>query len=526
MADILSDDVQAPLAAAGLRGDRTVAAAVAGFLAVSLVGILARPLLPIDETRYLAVAWGMRLDGDWLVPHLNGAIYTHKPPLLFWLINLVWSLTGVSGTAARMVAPLFGALAIVATAAIASRLWPGDRQAGWRAALMLASFGAFAAFAGLTMFDGMLTASVALGVLALVRARHRTDGFVLFGLALALGVFSKGPVILLHLLPPALAMPLWAGTPVRRALAGTAVGLATALAVVALWLVPAILTGGPEYRDAVLWTQSAGRMVESFAHARPWWFYLAVMPLLLWPWGWSLAPWRLLAGRGLLDDGGVRLALIWIGAAVLLFSLASGKQPHYLLPVLPAAALLLARLSGEGPVRAPAAALPPLAAGLAAIAVAAGVVPLGHAAGLAGPVSVVLLAAVAMIALAVLAWRSGGAAIAAAGFGAVLVADLAIGLGAAGNAYDTAGIGRLLAPHDRAGVAVLTRAYHGEFTFAGRLERPVATLETPAEAEAWLAGHPGGALVARIDGPHPAEAPAVVRVFRDRDYGVWTSPFP
>ena len=40
-----------------------------------------RPLLPIDETRYLTVAWEMWLDGSYLVPHLNGEIYTHKPPL-------------------------------------------------------------------------------------------------------------------------------------------------------------------------------------------------------------------------------------------------------------------------------------------------------------------------------------------------------------------------------------------------------------------------------------------------------------
>jgi hypothetical protein len=45
------------------------------------------PVLPIDETRYLAVAWEMRLHGDFLVPHLNGAPYSDKPPLLFWLIN-------------------------------------------------------------------------------------------------------------------------------------------------------------------------------------------------------------------------------------------------------------------------------------------------------------------------------------------------------------------------------------------------------------------------------------------------------
>lgn len=58
--------------------------------------------VPIDETRYLAVAWEMRQTGEFLVPHLNGATYAHKPPLLFWLINLGWLLTGVHAWTARV----------------------------------------------------------------------------------------------------------------------------------------------------------------------------------------------------------------------------------------------------------------------------------------------------------------------------------------------------------------------------------------------------------------------------------------
>src|SRR5690606_19107016 len=104
------------------------AIAVAVFLGVAVAGVLARPLLPVDETRYLAVAWEMRTGGHWLVPRLNGEIYADKPPLLFWLINLVWSVTGVAEFSARLVGPAFGAATIAATAALARRLWAG--QAG------------------------------------------------------------------------------------------------------------------------------------------------------------------------------------------------------------------------------------------------------------------------------------------------------------------------------------------------------------------------------------------------------------
>ncbi|TIM05057.1 hypothetical protein [Mesorhizobium sp.] len=53
-----------------------------------IVSAIFRPILPIDETRYLAVAWEMFSRQDFLVPTLNFEPYFHKPPLLFWLIDL------------------------------------------------------------------------------------------------------------------------------------------------------------------------------------------------------------------------------------------------------------------------------------------------------------------------------------------------------------------------------------------------------------------------------------------------------
>ena len=85
-----------------------------------------RPLLPVDETRYLSVAWEMWSRGDFLVPYLNGEPYSHKPPLLFWLVHGVWALSGVSELAARLLPVLFSLLALWLSAGLASRLWPGQ----------------------------------------------------------------------------------------------------------------------------------------------------------------------------------------------------------------------------------------------------------------------------------------------------------------------------------------------------------------------------------------------------------------
>ena len=67
------------------------AASVAGlllcWLALLLLSLALRPLLPVDETRYIGVAWEMWQRGDFLVPWLNGEPYSHKPPLFFWLVH-------------------------------------------------------------------------------------------------------------------------------------------------------------------------------------------------------------------------------------------------------------------------------------------------------------------------------------------------------------------------------------------------------------------------------------------------------
>lgn len=498
--------------------------AMAGFALVAAFGVLARPLLPIDETRYLAVAWEMRTSGDWLVPHLNGAAYSHKPPLLFWLINLMWTLTGVSETAARLIGPAFGVATIWATGRLAARLWPMDEGVGGRAAMILAGFGVFAVYGGLTMFDAMLALAVVLGALALVAAGGRWRGWGAFGAALAFGGLAKGPVILVHLLPIALLAPLWKELPLRQTAAGLALALGVGIALVGLWLVPAILAGGPEYREAVLWTQSAGRMTDAFAHARPWWWFLALLPVLLWPWAWSPALLKRIAALDLRADPGLRLTAVWAGSALGLFSLMSGKQLHYLIPTLPAAALLMARAMGGDGIRALPAILPPAILGIAFLVAALGLVTGEQAARLLSPGWVMALVALGCLGLAALGARLRGPALAALGLGLVALLDLAFLLGVPGRIYDAGRIASLIAPSDAIGIGV-TERHHGAFAFAGRLRNPVETL-SPKQAEGWLAENPTRALVARLDRDHPADPPRAVVVYRNRPYGIWGGPPP
>ena len=87
-------------------------------------GLVLRPLIPVDETRAVSVAWEMWQRGDFLVPYLNGKPYSHKPPLLQWVIHLSWFVFGVNDWTPRFVGPLFGLGNLFLTERLARRLWP------------------------------------------------------------------------------------------------------------------------------------------------------------------------------------------------------------------------------------------------------------------------------------------------------------------------------------------------------------------------------------------------------------------
>ena len=314
---------------------------------LAAAAILARPLTPIDETRYVGVAWEMWLRGDFLLPIKNGAPYSHKPPLMIWLFQAGWAAFGVNEWWPRLVAPLVSALNLLLTLALARRLWPGRDEIAGPAVLVLCSGLLWTFFSTAAMFDIILALFTLIGMHGIVLAAEgkSRSGFACLGVAVGLGILTKGPVILLHLLPVALLAPWWSGR--RRSarwFGGVLLALLLGAAIALAWAVPAGLAGGEEYRKAIFFGQTANRMVESFAHKRPLWWYLPLLPVMVFPWFVWPGLWRaaFVFARGGLDRGG-RFCLAWLLPVLLAFSLISGKQPHYLIPLFPAFALLAAR---------------------------------------------------------------------------------------------------------------------------------------------------------------------------------------
>tara|TARA_R110002124_G_scaffold26361_1_gene94637 strand:- start:97268 stop:98911 length:1644 start_codon:yes stop_codon:yes gene_type:complete len=507
------------------------------------VTLIVRPLLPVDETRYLAVAWEMWQRGDFLVPYLNGEPYSHKPPLLFWGMHAGWALFGVNDWWPRLVAPLFGLAALLGTWRLGRLLWPDMPKAGTVAAALALGALFWTLFATMTMFDMLHACFTVVGMIGLVRAaRGRpVTGLSVFALAVGLGVLGKGPAILVHLLPAALAAPLWApmlgwSAGWRRWYAGVGAAVTAGAMIGLAWALPAAAAGGDAYRDAILWGQSAGRMVDSFAHGRPFWWFAAILPVMVLPWLIWPAAWRAVRAElpAMRADGGARLAVIWFAAAFLVFSAISGKQPHYLLPEFPALALLAARALCGASVGAagfwrPVDRWGPSALILLLTGVIAGAFHFDLKPSWAtsvGDAQLWPLAAGALVAVALPFLLRGGAVVRTTGITALSV-TMVVGIHLTFRplmmeSHDFRPFAKALKAYEDKGHDFVTFGkYHGQFHFLGRLTRPFGVVDGPAELEDWLAAHPKGMIIALHDGLPDGAPPAAQTRFRSRLIGVW-----
>lgn len=304
--------------------------------------------MPRDETRYVSVAWEMWHSGKFLVPRINGLPYGHKPPLFFYLIHVGWFLFGVNEWSARLTGPFFGLLSLLLTAHLARRLWPGDTAISKLSPFILLAMPLFAIMTTLTMFDLMLCFFVLLSATGLLAAGREKalHGWIMVAVGIGGGLLTKGPVTMVFVVPLGLLAPWWLKSSEQsswwrwysRFFVAVLIGVSIAL----LWAIPAAKAGGPEYGNAILWGQTAGRLVRSFAHRRPWWWYVPFVPLITLPWSYQLLRIRHLTAFE--PDHADRFCLSWSIPAFVLLSITSGKQLHYLVPLLPPVALLLARL--------------------------------------------------------------------------------------------------------------------------------------------------------------------------------------
>lgn len=480
-----------------------------GLGSLALLSLCLRPLLPVDETRYLSVAWEMWQHGSFVLPVLNGEAYAHKPPLLFWLIHAGWALTGVNSWWPRAIGPLAALLGLWLLKRLGQRLWPAHPSIGRNASLLLLGTWFYALYQPAVMFDLPVLATVVGAWLALHAAvcSGRRSRWLLFGLIVGLGLLLKGPVVWVYELPLLLLARWWrppGSPPISFGSVMLAVALAAALP--AAWLGMVSLQGSETYLHGLLLDQTLDRVRGVMGHPRPWYWYLPI--LLLLPMPWTLCPHAWQGWRAFLTERGQcshRFVLAGLVPPLLVLSLISGKQVHYLLPLLAMSQLALSRgLQLVHPRIGLMSALPSL---LVLCLLAGWGVHVAASGTVSGPAAWLIECLPALLA-ALLVWplalwlrrrQAAHAEVPVLSLAAVVVCvglSLAV-LPTVAPKLDLEPVALAVARAQADGRAVLyVGNYQGEFGFLGRLREPVQSLPVDA-AQPWLSAHPDGLVVVR-----------------------------
>src|SRR5689334_3113312 len=197
-----------------------------------------RDLFVGDETKYGQVVREMRATGAFFLPTLGGAPFTHKPPLHFWMIDLLTYPLGVYST---------WAFVLPSIAAFAFLLWLMWRWGGPLAAFVCGTSLLVWGSAQTARMDVAFTALIALGIFLMQRGR-----WLWCGVALGVATLIKGPMAIV------IAVVFFA-LQFRRPLARAGLALLIAAVIPLAWFIPAVIEGGRAYARDVVVKQTVGR---------------------------------------------------------------------------------------------------------------------------------------------------------------------------------------------------------------------------------------------------------------------------
>lgn len=327
-------------------------------------GLGAFGLVGADEPRYAQIAREMFQRHDWIVPTLNGQPWLEKPPLIYWKIINSYTVLDVRDWAARIPSAFHASALVLAIFFFMRRFRPGSEM---DAALITASSAAIIGFARGASTDMSLSADFALALLCWW-AWHMTGKRYWLAasfLLLAAATLAKGPVapVLAFLIVGVYAWFRRDGSILLRSLwlPGVLLFLAAALP----WFI-AIQIKVPQFFRVFFLEHNLERFgTNLYQHSQPFWYYVPVFLA-------AMAPWTVITLAALIEtirdalkrfratseaseaisqaesapdstaDSLPVFLLLWTLLPIVFFSISRSKLPGYILPAVPAAALLTA----------------------------------------------------------------------------------------------------------------------------------------------------------------------------------------
>ena len=319
-----------------------------------------RSLFDPDEGRYAEIPREMVASGDWVTPRLDGFKYFEKPALQYWVTAATFEVLGDTNFAARLWPAVIGLVGAGFAGFVAWRLY--GRRTGWYAFFLSASCFLYFGFGHFLSLD--MTVSVFIfitlgcGLLA-QHYRHSTpllarNWMLAAWAAAACAVLSKG---LIGVVLPAGAVflyslwqrdwQLWRHLHIIK-------GLLLFLLICAPWFVVVSLRN-PEFAHFFFIHEHWERYTTTEHHRdAPVFYFLPILLLGSLPWIYHFTAslvkpafsW-LPRNPGTFDGG--RLLWMYVVFIFVFFSLGHSKLPGYIVPIMPAIAILAARRMAHKP---------------------------------------------------------------------------------------------------------------------------------------------------------------------------------
>lgn len=324
-----------------------------------LFGMAAMPLMDTSEPRYAEIARIMAETGDWITPWFEpGAPFWGKPPLSFWAQALGIKLLGVSEFAVRL--PSFIVMAMLLLLIYQAADINSGRRTAQLAALIFSTMLLPLVSAGAVLTDPFLALGVTLSMLAFYVAPLCPTWFWRYGffVGIVIGLLSKGPLAValigVAIIPWLVFQADWRDR--LRALPWIS-GSTLVVALSLPWYIAAEIKT-PGFLQYFIVGEHFLRFVDGgwsgdlygTAHERPLgsiWFELVVASS---PWGpvglvallYFMLPRRRVKLIRFVRQPGVAYLLAWAVAAPVFFTLSRNILWTYVLPSLPAVAMILA----------------------------------------------------------------------------------------------------------------------------------------------------------------------------------------
>lgn len=362
-------------------------------LVLFFVNLGKRDLWAPDEPRYAEAAREMRNIGDYVLPHLNNESYPDKPPVLFWLINLFSTPFGkVTELTARFPSALSGFGCAIIIYFLGIRLFSAisiknPHRIGFLAALILTTSIEFIVASRRVSFDVLLTFLITFTLFSFhtgyTRNKGKTKFFFLAYLIMSIATITKGPVAIIVpilIITTFLIIEKYKNPNYNFRIRDMHIGLGIIIlfSIPLLWVYGIYSHAGWEHTKEVVFTQNAGRTVNSWSHNQPFYYYLINFPLRFMPWTifipsvviYFYSVLKKYSTKNVqntslsINDNDVeqsldtqltatdirttfRFPFVWFAVIFIFFSAMSGKRTMYILPLYPAASLFVAWFLNE-----------------------------------------------------------------------------------------------------------------------------------------------------------------------------------